>query len=66
METTTEKLTKEQKVKISKLACELQFHKDTFAWHKTSSGDNYWSKVIRKLDQLSTQKIKCPTCGKYE
>lgn len=57
---TSENLSEAQLADINK-AAELIYN--SFAWHLTSEGDGYWSKVHDVLIEMSTSKPYCPTCG---
>jgi len=62
---TSEKLTKEQREKILKIANDLD---DTIAWSKTKEGVYYWLNVQNALYRIATSNVdsnikKCPKCG---
>lgn len=57
---TDEQLTKEHKERIS-LAAEIV---DSFAWHTTEEGCDYWCDVYAKLFRIANQEEKvCEHCG---
>ena len=60
-ETTTQKLSKEQKREIEKVKGIIKSEID---WDKTSSGYDYWEEVYGKLRDLANQKNICDKCGR--
>ncbi len=55
METTKEKLTQDQKDILLEISVKLD-SRDTFKWELTSSGEEYWGEVHRKILDLIMQK----------
>ena len=63
METTTQRLSKNQKEEITQ-AAKLIF--DSFGWDSTKSKNKYWDRVHNKLMELRNQKECTCDCHKKE
>jgi hypothetical protein len=61
---TSEQLTKEQRERILEIVEDLETNSNTFLWHETKEGHDYWSDVCKKLKRIAnSNKKRCPKCG---